>query len=179
MDIQILLYSTGSLLYSISCNKPHWKRIFSVLGNETKAEAWQEISRNVSLSCSVVTTALALTFLLMPGDATGILEARSKMPAYDDDVIKSQKDVSLSCLSMPATNQPPCSFPTMKNKWANHAGSVVRVPPTMLEMRVWIPGRRWPPTPVFLQEGHMDRGAWELQSMGSRGVEHNWAHIHK
>ena len=55
----------------------------------------------------MVTTALALTFLLMPGDGTGILEARNKMPAYDDDVIESQKDASLSCVSMPATNQPP------------------------------------------------------------------------
>ena len=42
----------------------------------------------------MVTTALALTFLLMPGDGTGILEARNKMPAYDDDVIGSQEDES-------------------------------------------------------------------------------------
>ena len=117
----------------------------------------------------MVTTALALTFLLMPGDGTGILEARNKMPAYDDDVIESQKDESLSCLSMPATNQPPCSFPTMTNKWAIHAGSAVRVLPTMLEMRVWIPGRRWPPTPVFLQEGYMDRGDWRTAVNGVAG----------
>ena len=117
----------------------------------------------------MVTTSLTVTFLLMPGDGTGILEARNKMPAYDDDVIESQKGESLSCLSMPATNQPPCSVPTIKNKWAIHAGSAVRVAPTVLEVRVRIPGRRWRPTPVFLQEGHRDRGAWRTAVHGVTG----------
>ena len=87
-------------------------------------------------------------------------EARNKMPAYDDDVIESQKDESLSCLSMPATNQPPCSVPTIKNKWAIHAVLVLKIPITMLEMRVRIPGKKCQLTPVFLLENHIDRGAW-------------------
>ena len=91
------------------------------------------------------------------------------MPAYDDDVIESQQDEPLSCLSMPATSQPPCSFATIQNKWGIHAGLAVRFPPPVLEMRVGIPGRTWRPTPVFLQEGRMDRGAWRTAVHGVAG----------
>ena len=35
--------------------------------------------------------------------------------------------------------------------------------------------RKWQPTPGFLPENHMDRGAWWLRFMGSQRVGHDWA----
>ena len=41
-----------------------------------------------------------------------------------------------------------------------------------------IPWRRaWHPTPLFLPENPIDRGAWQLQSMMSQRVGYNWSNL--
>ena len=34
--------------------------------------------------------------------------------------------------------------------------------------------RKWKPTPVFLPEKSMEKGAWQLQSMGLQRAGHYW-----
>ena len=38
--------------------------------------------------------------------------------------------------------------------------------------------RKWQPSPVFLLENFMNRGACRLHSVGSHRVGHNWTHTH-
>lgn len=54
--------------------------------------------------CKMLITALALP-LLMPGDGAAMLRTRSRMPAYSDDAIESQRDASLG-YHLNASNQP-------------------------------------------------------------------------
>ena len=38
--------------------------------------------------------------------------------------------------------------------------------------------RKWQPTPVFFLENPMNKGAWQVQSIGLQRVGHNWAAEH-
>ena len=64
--------------------------------------------------------------------------------------------------------------------WGFSGGSVAKNLPAMQEMKVWFWirkiswRRKWQPTPAFLPENPMAKGAWRPWSIASQRVGHDW-----